>query len=279
MRGAKLCALVSSILLTAACGQADFEVEKPEDFWTPERIKESSEQIKSVFRSKKFERVIHIHFKGQDFGAFRDFETKVDFHTANKKLPFSKEKLPEKAAALEIITDFDDVSVLLSLIYRHASAKRAQLAFSELFECKEGQSALLQKTFVLGSGASHGAHELDYFGRSLKTQCGKGLDFVILADAIGQPGPFPLGKFEGLDAGGSCIQFYQRVFPELIQGAAVDHCINVKVHKARHFGPQGLTRYPEGWARLLLRSLNLQRTDLDVAAFFERLPFLREEFL
>jgi len=266
-------------LSLTACGQPDVEVEKPEDFWTAERIKVSTDEIRQSFRSKKFERVVHIHFNGQDFGAFRDFETSVDFHTQGKKLPFAKEKISEKAAALKIITDFDDVSVLFSLIYRHASAKRAQLAFTELFECKDGKSELLARTFVLGSGASHGADELDFFGQHLKEECGKGLDFAILSDAIGQPGPFPLFKFHGLSEGGSCLQFYQRAFPQLIQGAPVEGCTNVKVQKAYHFGEGGMTRYPEAWAQLLLRSLRLHQTDIDLALFFERIPFLRERLL
>ncbi len=266
-------------LALAACGQPDVEVEKPEDFWTAERIKASTDEIRQVFRSKKFERVVHIHFNGQDFGAFRDFETSVDFHTQGKKLPFAKDKISEKAAALKIITDFDDVSVLFSLIYRHASAKKAQIAFTELFECRDGKSELLAKTFVLGSGASHGAHELDYFGQKLKKDCGKGVDFAILSDAIGQPGPFPLFHFNGLSEGGNCLQFYQRTFPQLIQGAPVQGCTNVKVQKAYHFGEGGMTRYPEAWAHLLLRSLRLQQTDIDLALFFERIPFLRERLL
>jgi len=267
------------LVLFSSCGSADYEVETPEAFWTADRVNESKNQILKVFRSKKFERVIHVHFNGQDFGAFRDLETKVDLHAKKKSPPFAREKLPEKAAALEIVDDFDDVSVLFSLIYRHASAKKALLAFSEIFECQSGESSLLNKTLVLGSGASHGAHELDYFGRALKEQCGKALDFVILADAIGQPGPFPLFKFSSLEPGAHCLQFYQRAFPQLIQGAPVENCINVRVQKAHHFGPGGLTRYPEGWVHLLLRSLNLQEVDIGLISFFERLPLLREEFL
>jgi hypothetical protein len=253
-------ALLSSLLFLGACGQTDFVVNQPEDFWTQERQTTFVRGFKDAFKAQGRDWILHVHFHGRDWGVLRKMETQIELpQRVSHHLRLDEVQLKPEESALAIESDFQDTSILMSLIYRYSSAKKAARAIARLFRCENGASPTLHRTYLLGSAASHGVDELEEFSRLIHKSCGRKIDFALLGDAIGQPGPFPKTGFYGLDAGGHCLHFYQRQFGNLIQGAPLENCINVKVERVAHFGKEGLVRYPDRWAKRLLASLDLTR--------------------
>lgn len=253
------------------CGSADQVLENKEDFWR-DHHEHLIRELARYQTNHQQKWVIHVHFKGNDFGVYSDMETKVNFEDATRlevlrasydsEAPPSPIALTAEEAALEIENNFEDRNILASFVYRHTSQWRALNTFKQLFNCKSGKSPTIRQTLVVGSGGSHGAHELDIFGRQLQEACGKKLDIAILGDGILQPGPFPKTSFSGLAADGLCLHFYQRSSHQFLRGVPIEGCYNFKVKDAPHFGPEGLSRYPYKFVKGLLSGFHTEEPSL-----------------
>ena len=232
--GAMKAFLGAAAFALAGCGDANHSTEDVGDFFY-DHERDFLSWIQRDFDSARYEQIIHIDFRPNDFGYLADSEDDSEF-TKNTPVgilrghgPFAQETLPETASALKLRTLFPDQRVIASLQYRHSSADKAAEAFKHLFGCRNGTSQThgLTRTFILGSAGSHGADEIENFSSRLFRACGRKLDFVILGDAISKPGPFPKTSFRYLEREGACLNFYQR--KDLLAGLPIDHCINVKV--------------------------------------------------
>jgi len=248
-------------LSLSACGESDFSTDDLGSFlfdYEPQLLN----HIEETYRSAGYKQIIHVDFRPNDFGYLGGYETEQNF---SKETPvgtlrgrglFANETLPVDAAAIHLRTSFADPRILASLQYRHTSADRAVLAFQSLFDCRGGFSRRnhFQQTFVLGSAGSHGVDELEEFSLRLQEVCGRKIDFAVLGDAIGKPGPFPKTSFSHLKKEGSCVHFYQR--NDLLAGAPMQNCVNVKLEA-------GLSHSSVAELGLKVSSFLLERLDFD----------------
>ena len=222
-------------LSLSACGESDFSTDDVGSFlfdYEPQLLI----HIEDIYRNSGSQYIIHVDFRPNDFGYMARYETQRSFSRDSTiaalkgRGPFAEETLPAEASALHLRTNFADPRILAALGYRHTSADRAVLAFQSLFDCRGGLSRRnkLHQTFILGSAGSHGVDELERFSAKLGRVCGRKVDFAILGDAIGKPGPFPKNSFSHLHREGSCVHFYQR--NDLLAGAPMQNCVNVKLN-------------------------------------------------
>jgi hypothetical protein len=224
----RVCVLLVLGLAVAACGRADYETNQFSAFYVQNEA-ELLSAIQDEYNKGKFSRLVHFHFEPNDFGGLKSSEVvrSAEGKTRPAVLQWLS-ALPKEAAAYKIHTAFPAKEVWAQFSYRHASVKRALKAAKALLACEKGRSQH-SDFFVLGSGGSHGAWALKEFSNGLKRECGRRINFAILADAISQPGPFPMPRMSGIDQAYTCIHVYQRNPSEILKGQAMENCINVEV--------------------------------------------------
>lgn len=252
--------IICSSIIFFGCGEGVPSFPTPEIFWHSNQTT-TGVFIRDYFRSHSYQKVVHIHFAGNDLGQYQSFErdpTWIDSAPFERALQEKGFTYPEAArdfyrGSLGIFTGYASQKVLFTALYRHHAFVRAAEAFSKLFECEDHQSARLKKILLIGSGGSHGADALDRFSQALGKSCGKKIDFALIGDAIQQPGPFPKEMFSNLAPGGACIHFYQTRLNQFVHGGRIEECFNIHISESPHSGPHGLSQAP---TRFLMNHLD-----------------------
>ena len=96
----------------------------------------------------------------------------------------------------------------------------------------EDPSQMLDKTFLIVSGGSHGASAVDSFAKRLREKWGKQIEVVVVSDAISQPGPFPPFRLHHVNQDGINVNFFQR--DDFLAGAPIWNFRNYKVENLGH---------------------------------------------
>lgn len=230
-----LWALIGSLLL-AGCGSPDYVTDNLARFL----VKHEEDLVRAIeqeYDRHNYKTMVHIQFEPNDFGSQAGSEV---FRTLDGHL------LSEDSAALEITESYRKKNILFSIRYRHNSADRAVKAFAQAFACKNGSSQKLNQVFILGSGGSHGADELDDFSDRLSTVCGRRVNFAILSDGISQPVFFAKTSMRFLQPSKdlNCVNIYQNQFDNILKGSPMSGCVNVRLDSGiSHVAAAELARY------------------------------------
>ncbi len=225
---------LGAIILTG-CAQGDMRARSVESYYKEHRSI-IQQQYEGLLKKKDFNWMFHVHFRGNDLGGQAGDEVNVELAPDSssplhsKEHPFNTLTLNNEDGALDLFFNYKHPKILGTLHYRHEGGPKALRAVKHLFGCSSvKEKEAMDKTLFIVSGGSHGGSEAEEFVRDLKKDCGKDVDVVVTGDAIRQPNPWPMSRFNYISDDVPCLNFFQQGLFQILKGQPLSNCMNVKI--------------------------------------------------